>query len=128
MAQLRNLDKIHSAPLETLVTVGNNRQIMRVADHDGAPRFKCYLHGHCVAEIKPLTLGTLRADVFLDTCGYRTTTTIAAMKDFMGAFGISGGASRAGGELSARYKLDGEWCETYARDGYSLDFTADRVA
>ena len=124
MAQLKNLDRIWAAPLGDLATVGNNRQIMR-DEQDGDPIFRCYLHGHEIATIKPRgSAGT--ASVRLDARGHLTATTVAAMKDFLGAFGVRAGVSRAGGKLSASWTLDGE---RHSRDEGApgqIGFWADR--
>jgi hypothetical protein len=126
MANLSNLDRVFKLKPGESVTVGNNRRIERLALQDGAgDRFNCYLHGSPVARIICNGAGGI-AFVKLDACGYLTTTTIAAMRDFMGAFGVAGSASRAGGILSARWVHDGAWHERDSVDGESLSFAADR--
>jgi hypothetical protein len=121
MAKLKRLDDIWKLPAGQLVTVGNNRQIAR--DESGA--FTCYLHGAPIVKARPHgASGTIT--IRLDACGYLTTTTIAAMRDFMAAFGVAGSASRAGGNLSARWH-DGEtWQERESSDGESMSFAAAR--
>lgn len=125
MAQLSNLDRIWTAPPGTAVTVGNNRTITRETRADGVKHFVCRLHGAPVAIIVPHgAAGTV--SVRLDACGYLTTTTIRAMSDFIGAFGVAGAASRAGGILSARWHYAGEWHERDSSDGDLMSFVADR--
>ena len=124
MANLKNLDRIWTAPKGVAVAVGNNRTITRETRADGAQVFTCRLHGAPVVVATPHGAdGTVT--IRLDACGYLTTTTIAAMRDFMGAFGVAGSASRAGGVLSARWYQDG-WKERESSDGESLSFAADR--
>lgn len=114
MAKLHNLDTIFTASIGTTVTIGHNRTVTQ----DEPNRFTCRLHGHPVARVvNHSNAGT--ASVTLDSCGWLTTTTVAAMNDFMRAFGIHGSASRAGGVLSARYFADG-WCEREAEPGVEL--------
>lgn len=114
MAKLHNIDRIFTAPIGTVVTVGHNRTITQ----EESGRFTCRLHGHPVAVI--VTHGSAgTASVTLDSCGWLTTTTIAAMRDFLHAFGIHGSASRAGGVLSVRYFADG-WCERKAEPGVEV--------
>jgi hypothetical protein len=121
MAKLNNLESVWVAPVGQLVTVGNNRQIAR--DESGA--FVCYLHGSAVARIKCEGASGI-ARVALDSCGYLTTTTLAAMRDFLGAFGVTAGVSRAGGRLSARWKMpSGAWREADSDSG-ALAFTGHR--
>ena len=124
MAKLMNLDRIWTAPEGVSITVGNNRTITRDTRADGAQVFICRLHGVPVVVATPHgTGGTVT--IRLDSCGYLTTTTIAAMRDFMRAFGVAGSASRAGGVLSARWYQDG-WKERESSDGESMGFAADR--
>ena len=122
MATIKNLEKVWGAPYGTPVTVGNNRQIQRV--RGGA--FECFLHGSRVAVIDPCGTDSSMARVYLDTCGYATNTTRAAMKDFMGAFGVKGSASLAGGKLSARYHNGTAWRDIESEDGARLSFIAPR--
>lgn len=124
MAQLKNLARIWTAPLGEMVTVGNSRRIVRNGREGGGIAFTCYLHGAPIVKIVPHG-GRGTATVKLNTCGYLTTTTVAAMKDFMDAFGIKAVASRAGGKLSARWYQDG-WHERDSSDGESMSFSADR--
>jgi hypothetical protein len=121
MAKLKNIDKIWTAASGESVTVGNNRRIVR--DDSGA--FTCYLHGAPIVRARPHgAAGTIT--IKLDACGYLTATTIAAMRDFMGAFGVAGSASRAGGALSARWHTGDGWVERDSVDGESLSFFAWR--
>ena len=125
MANLRNLDSIWTAPEGHAVTVGNNRTITRDTRDDGAAVFTCRLHGAPVAIVTPHgAAGTVT--VRLDACGYLTTTTCAAMRDFLGVFGVRGSVSRAGGFLSARWAHAGAWHERESSDGDSMSFAADR--
>lgn len=123
MAKLKRLDDIWKLPAGQLVTVGNNRQIAR--DESGA--FTCYLHGSPVARIKCEGASGI-AHVELDSCGFMTATTIAAMQDFLAAFGVSADVSRAGGRLSARWKMpSGAWREKADETpGGALTFTGHR--
>ena len=102
MANLKNLEKAIFGPHHTAITVGNNRTIEHVGDgmHD------CRLHGHRVARIKCTKTGY--AKVTLDTCGFRSVTTRAAMSDFLSAFGIRGNVSFAGGKFWACWWMDGD--------------------
>jgi hypothetical protein len=121
MAKLKRLDDIWKLPAGQLVTVGHNRQIAR--DESGA--FTCYLHGAPIVKARPHgASGTITLK--LDACGYLTTTTVAAMRDFMAAFGVAGSASRAGGKLSARWHTGDGWTERDSVDGESLSFSAWR--
>lgn len=115
MAQLKNTDKIFDLANGQAVTVGNNRTITR----DSANEFTCRLHGHPIVKVKVLSPDSGNVVLWLDSCGYLTTTTIAAMGDFMHAFGVSGSASRAGGKLSARWFADG-WKERQAEEGVEM--------
>lgn len=124
MAKLANIDRIWTAAPGALVKVGNNRHICRAPFGKGGEGFTCFLHGAPIVTVIPHGAnGT--ATVRLDACGYLTTTTIAAMRDFMRAFGIRGSASRAGGILSARWYQDG-WHDRESSDGESMSFAADR--
>ena len=102
MANLKNLDKAIYGPHWTPVTVGNNRTI----EHVGNGQHECRLHGHKIAIIQCTESGY--AKVTLDTCGFRTPTTRAAMVGFMGAFGLRANVSFAGGVFWACYWCDGE--------------------
>jgi hypothetical protein len=124
MAKLDNLDSVLTASAGTTVKVGHNRTITREVRRDGTVSFWCRLHGSPVVIVTPQG-SSGRAIVKLDTWGYLTTTTVAAMRDFMRAFGIKGNASRAGGKLSARWVCDGGWHEEDADDGKSMVFVAD---
>lgn len=88
------------------VTVGHNRQIQ--LGHDSVTRalqLRCYLHGHNVATFS--VLGQDKVYVELFTRGYRSTTTRAAMSDFMGAFLDTGSVSFARGGFGVRIKNRG---------------------
>jgi hypothetical protein len=125
MAKLMNRETVWTAPAGHSVTVGNNRTVTR-RDGAGETFFDCRLHGHTVAVIACKGASGI-AYVTLDSCGYMTPTTVAAMKDFMGLFGITAGVSRAGGKLSVRYKLpSGAWREK--EDDSSLTFVGHRYA
>lgn len=125
MASIRNLDSVWTAPEGRAVTVGNNRTITRDRRADGATVFTCRLHGSPVVTVTPHgAAGTV--SIKLDACGYLTTTTCAAMRDFLHAFGIVAGVSRAGGVLSARWVHDDAWHERESSDGDSMSFVADR--
>lgn len=82
----------------TMITCGNNRIVAHTLTDDGARRITASLHGHTVFTLRerPDNLATL--DV--DHCGYMTSTTIAAINDFLGAADIRARASRAGGTFS----------------------------
>lgn len=125
MARKMKLDarKCWGAPEGTHVTVGHNRQIACNLI-DGHPVFTCYLHGSPVARIKPHGASG-SATVTLDDCGYPTATTVKAMAEFCQAFGVQCSVSRAGGELSARWRALGAWHERTGQDG-RLTFAADR--
>lgn len=122
MAKLKNTHKIFDLANGQAMTVGNNRTITR----DSGNEFTCRLHGHPVVKVKVLSPCSGNVVLWLDSCGYLTTTTINAMGDFMRAFGVSGIASRAGGKLSARWFADG-WKERQAEEGVEmLKFWANR--
>lgn len=105
MANLKNTQYFTMNPtawgkkLDTLVTVGNNRQI-RLAEHEGRLMLTGYLHGSPVATFE-LVKGGL--EIFLNPCGYLTVTTRAAMQDFARAMGMRGGVSISKGVLSASW-------------------------
>jgi len=98
MAQLKNIGRALSQEIHCTVTVGHNRQIERVSE--SGYRFR--LHGHAIAWVKIESAGF--ALVELDHCGFKTTTTRAAMNDAMKAFGVSGSVSFANGGFGVRYK------------------------
>ena len=122
MTKLRNKDRVWSAPVGESVTIGHNRTVTR--DVSGA--FVCRLHGHPVATIEPKgTSGVVY--VRLDVCGYLTRTTIAAMGDFCDVFGVAAAASRAGGFLSARWKMpSGAWRDKRCNGYGVLEFVGHR--
>lgn len=123
MAKLKNIDRIWTAPEGEAVPVGNNRTVAR-RDGIGEAFFECRLHGHPVAVVSCKGASGV-AYVTLDSCGYLTATTVAAMKDFLQLFGIAAGVSRAGGELSARWKMpSGAWRET--SDDSAVTFVGHR--
>lgn len=97
MAKMRTytLDQIKE---KSCVTVGNNRNI---SVNKGV--FCCFLHGHEIAQFE-MTDDPHAVKVCLDHCGWQTTTTRSAMKDFMEYFGVMGGVSFAKGKFSVRYK------------------------
>jgi hypothetical protein len=85
--------------------VGNNRRVLHVAG-EHSDKIIGTLHGHpvfCLSRHKEGGKYTLT----LDTCGYLTTTTVAAIKDFLFAAGLCGRVSRAGGEFKAALLIDG---------------------
>ena len=125
MASKMKIDatKVWDAPEATLVTVGHNRTMMWTYE-GGFRRFNCYLHGHCIARIKPHGAEP-SATVHFNDSGYLTATTCKAMSEFAAAFGVSCGVSRAGGEMSVRYKQDGEYVSRKAPDG-RITFAAER--
>ena len=124
MAKLKNTYRIWTAPEGQAVTVGNNRAITRET-RGGNQVFVCRLRGSPVVVATPHG-GNGTITIRLDVCGYLTTTTISAMRDFMGAFGVAGSASRAGNTLSARWYHDGAWHDRDSADGESMSFVADR--
>jgi hypothetical protein len=93
---------------DTQVKVGHNRTVILLTDAFGETRIVCRLHGHAIVTIRRKP-GSWQALVDLDTCGYLTTTTISAMNDFLKAFDIAATASCAGGVLTARSSVNGEW-------------------
>lgn len=79
MAKLKNTYAFRQSTNGKLVTVGNNRQVM----NDG--KFvRCYLHGHEI-----VTVDFENQKLKLDTCGYMTVTTRAAMNDFCGQMPVN---------------------------------------
>lgn len=145
MAQLKNThvftfcDEVNNG---ALVTVGNNRlartERETLPNGDEVRRVRCYLHGHNVATFSQTWYKApggfdhdpRAVDVELDACGYLTTTTRAAMNDFIGAMRVSGSASVARQELSARYMgLDAQYHDIGDKQGAtSLFFVAARRA
>lgn len=145
MAQLKNThvftfrDVVNNG---ALVTVGNNRQARTeretLATGDEVRRVCCYLHGYNVATFSQhwyKAPGGFDHDpravfVELDTCGFMTTTTRAAMKDFLDAMRVSGSASVARGELSARYMgMDAQYHDIGDKQARTyLEFHAARRA
>lgn len=93
-------------------TVGNNRTV----EHEqretasGLPVrvIKGRLHGHCIFHVEtyPLRSGAVVLQITLDTHGYQTSTTRAAMEDFLKAAGIRAGVSLARGELRVWFVHD----------------------
>lgn len=88
-------------------TVGHNRTVEHV-ERENAGAFavqviKGRLHGHCIfhAETFRTRSGTLALLVILNSHGYQTATTRAAMADFLNAAGIRASVSMARGELRA---------------------------
>lgn len=122
MAKLNNIDQVWTAAPGVPVKVGNNRTIER----DSAGAFVCKLHGNPVARID-CKGGEGVARVALNVCGHLTPTTIAAMGDFLSAFGVTARASRAGGYLSARWKMpSGAWRDKRCNGYGGLEFTGHR--
>lgn len=100
MAHLKNLDaftfdQAQWAALRSSA-VGNNRTVTLTPEGE----LQCRLHGHKVASFKQ---GKDGLEVTLDTCGWLTVTTMAAMGGFMGAMGIRGSTRRAKGTFGARW-------------------------
>ena len=83
---------------KSCVTVGNNRTI---SVNEGV--FCCFLHGHEIAQFE-MTDDPHAVKVSLDHCGWQTTTTRQAMKDFLEYFGVMGSVSFAKGKFSVRYR------------------------
>lgn len=101
--------------------VGNNRTVTHSnrfqTDSDGMVRRSARqitgsLHGHAVVTLSEIydhaTTGGNLYRLKLDTCGHPTSTTRAAMADFMAAMGFKAQVSMAGGELS---------CALFFKDG-----------
>ncbi len=94
MAQMKKI------PLEEIqrslmrIKVGNNREIQW---YHIAGVFRGFLHGFEIFQYMPAD-----KKVCLDPCGFPTTTTRNAMKDFLEYFNIPGSVSFAGGKFSAR--------------------------
>ena len=128
MAKLKNIEVFsfdtanprHGA----MVTVGNNRAVMTDCElRDGAEvrRVKCFLHGHCVATFTQTWYSSMRHSgvdvdpvamfVKLDTHGWNTTTTRAAINDFLAAMRAEASVSMKGGKLGAEWRnLAAETC------------------
>lgn len=120
MAQLKNLNKVWTAPKGDIVTVGHNRTI------EPDDRFHCRLHGNTVAIIAAKNASGI-ARVDLDVCGYLSNTTRNAINDFLDAFGINARVSIAGGFLSVRWKMpSGAWREKRCNGYGKLSFTGHR--
>lgn len=101
MAQLRNT-QFFTFDLDTwktrrAVTVGHNRTIE--LDRDSGVLI-CRLHGNPVAAFSRKEGGILH--MVLNDCGYRTTTTRAAMTDFIRGMGLRGSVSFARGGFRVR--------------------------
>lgn len=103
MAQLRNTKYFTFDPkvwgARSSVTVGHNR-VLRF-ENGILPKLTGELHGHVVFQATQALSGTIM--ISLNHAGWLTTTTIAAIGDFMEGLGISGSASRAKGIFSARW-------------------------
>jgi hypothetical protein len=101
MAQLKNAQLFSFNSFDASVKgkpVGNNRTVTHVqCEHER--QIIGSLHGHAIMWLA-LGDGEDKPRVYLDTCGYLTTTTIAAMNDFLNAAQLQIRASRAGGSLS----------------------------
>lgn len=96
----------------TRKTVGNNRQVSH-SQQGWEDIITGTLHGHAIFTLKRFRQGTMHTPSFvefytltLNTCGYATTTTRAAMADFLKAAGIRAGVSMAGGELNVKLMFD----------------------
>lgn len=120
MAQItkKHLFTFNRAP-DTGATVGNNRALC--LSSPGYLEF--YLHGSSIGQAI-LEDGEVR--FILDPCGWLTTTTCAAMRDFLKACDIVGGVSRAGGKLSGRFKQCGGEFVDMDKIGYCLTFKVPR--
>ncbi len=100
MAKLKNIDGLFDLANGGAVTVGNNRIITRV----NRAKFTGSLHGHPIFKIICDMSGESGdCRITLNTCGFMTVTTRAAMNDFCRAFGVSVGVSFAQGVFSARH-------------------------
>lgn len=127
MAQIESTELFRFENFDATIagkTVGNNRTVTHrhntVTADDGVTRKDCLeivgaLHGHPVFRMRKFnpkdaetwsTTHSLR----LDTCGYLTTTTRAAMDDFLRAAGLRSKVSIAGSELN---------CWLFFKDGGS---------
>ncbi len=110
-------------PLNERVKIGHNRTIYKPQ----ADLLYCSLHDHTVAIFRKAVDGGF--DVTLDHCGWMTTTTMRAIKDFLGFAGISAGVSRAKGKFTARYKVKRDlWLDQAADDsGQRIYFNAPYI-
>lgn len=70
--------------------------------HGREGELQCRLHGHKVASFRR---GKEGLEVTLDTCGWLTVTTMAAMKDYLAAMRVKGSVGRAKGGFTARVYL-----------------------
>ena len=96
---------------DQIMTVGHNRQIRKCRGPvSNRLRIACYLHGNLIATFERLS--ATHCEVMLSTCGYMTTTTRRAMNDFIGAMGIKGRVSFAGGTMTVRH---------HANSGYNKE-------
>lgn len=98
MAQVKKI-AWDAIPLEKRVTIGHNRTIYKPQ----GDLLYCSLYDHTIAFFRKAADGSF--DVTLDHCGWLTTTTMAAMRDFGKFVGVSFGVSRAKGEFTARYRV-----------------------
>lgn len=100
MAQLKNLDRIFDLANGNNLTVGNNRVISRV----NRAQFVGLLYDNPVFSITLDSSGESgNCRITLNTCGFMTVTTRAAMVDFCQAFGVTVGVSFAKGVFIMRY-------------------------
>lgn len=115
MAHLKNLDAFtfNQAQFAALKSaqVGHNRMVTLTPEGE----LQCRLHGHKVASFKG---GADGLEVTLDHCGWLTTTTMAAMSDFLAAMGVWGNVGRAKGVFTAFWM---DWRDTTSKaykEGY----------
>lgn len=122
MAQVKKI-AWDAIPLEKRVTIGHNRTIYKPQSY----LLYCSLHGNTVAIFRKAADGSFY--VSLDHCGWLNTTTMRAMKDFLGFAGISAGVSRAKGKFSARYQIKRDvWLAQAADDsGQRIYFNAPKI-
>lgn len=97
-------------------TVGNNRVFRRDKN-----TITGYLHMHPIVVLSMDDEGTW--NITLNPCGWRTTTTRAAMKDFLQALGIKAGISFAKGSFSARLFLEGQWVDLRETANGAISFS-----
>lgn len=90
------------------VRVGHNRKLHLSFNKEGAFDLSLELHNSIVAVLRKYND---RINLRLSTCGYYTSTTRSAINDALALFGIRGSVSIAGGILTARLQINGEWEE-----------------
>jgi hypothetical protein len=91
--------------LNKRVTVGNNRTIELMVT-GGGDFLRYRLHDNVIAIVGGVDKSSWIA---LNHCGHLTSTTIAAMNEFLGCVGSNARVSRAGGVLSVRGHESGDW-------------------